>query len=113
MATQTRPIRFNTFLARHAPWLFALQLKTLLPMLKGDRPQKLFRIIFNNLPESDQQVIKHSGVPAMMIEDMREALRQGEGGAADDMQACVIDWGFRLEEIRTKVFLWQARLILM
>lgn len=108
LATQSRPIRFNIFLARHAPWLFALQLSTLPFMLKGDRPQQLLRMVFNNLPESDQAIIQQSRVPDMMIQDMREALRQGGKGGADDLRACVVDWGFRLEDIRTRVFLWQG-----
>jgi pimeloyl-ACP methyl ester carboxylesterase len=108
MATQSRAIKFNIFLARHAPWLLAMQLGSLKFMLKGERPWQLLRTVFNNLPAGDQAIIQQSRIPEMMIEDMREAIRQGGGGGADDMRACVVEWGFRLEEIRTKVFLWQG-----
>ncbi len=110
MNTQRAPIKFNIFLARHALWLYTLQLNAMRPMLKGSRPQKLLQMIFKNLPESDREVFKNPDVPAMMIEDMRESMRQGGAGAADDMRACVVDWGFRLEDIRAKVFLWQGKL---
>ncbi len=39
---------------------------------------------------------------------MREGMRQGGSGAADDMRAVVMEWGFKLEAIKTKVFVWQG-----
>lgn len=48
------------------------------------------------------------GAIDLMIEDIREGMRQGGAGGADDMRAVVTDWGFRLEDVRTKVFIWQG-----
>jgi pimeloyl-ACP methyl ester carboxylesterase len=108
MATQNRFIRFNIFLARHAPSILALQSNLMRPMLQGNRPQKLLRIMFNNLPESDRKVIDIPGFQDILVQDIRESMCSGGAGAADDMRAVVMDWGFRLEDIQTKVFLWQG-----
>lgn len=108
MATQNRFIRFNIFLARRAPSILALQSNLMRPILQGNRPQKLLRTMFNNLPESDRKVIDIPGFQDILVQDIRESMRNGGAGAADDMRAVVMDWGFRLEGILTKVFLWQG-----
>ena len=108
MASQSFPVRFNIFMGKHLPRLMALQLNTLRPMLKGNRPQALFRMIFKNLPTSDQFMIDHTALPEIFIQDIRESVRQGTVGAVDDLRACVGDWGFRLEDIRTKVYILQG-----
>lgn len=108
MATQNRFIRLNIFLARHAPALLALQFSAMNALLRGDRAPKLLRRLFDNLPPSDQQVMNISGFIDMLVQDMREGMRQGARGGVDDMRAVVTDWGFSLADIQTKVFLWQG-----
>lgn len=108
MATQNRMIRTQIFMARRVPWLLALQSNLMRPLLKGERAKKLVGSILSNLPDSDKQAMSASGAIDLMIEDIREGMRQGGAGGADDMRAVVTDWGFRLEDIRTKVFIWQG-----
>ena len=108
MATQNRMIRTQVFMARRVPWLLALQSNLMRPLLKGERAKKLVGSLLRNLPESDKQELSASGATDLMIEDIREGMRQGGSGGADDMRAVVTDWGFRLEDVRTKVFIWQG-----
>lgn len=108
MATQSRAIRAQITLARHLPGLMALQFNLLRPMLKGERPYRLLRSALKSLPTSDQNIINHTALLDVMVQDMREGMRQGGSGAVDDMRAVARDWGFRLEDIGTKVFLWQG-----
>lgn len=108
MATQNRMIRAQIFMARRVPWLLALQGNLMRPLLKGERAKKLVISLLSNLPDSDKQAMSAPGAINLMIEDIREGMRQGGAGGADDMRAVVTDWGFRLEDIRTKVFIWQG-----
>ena len=108
MATQSRAIRAQIILARHLPSLMALQFNLMCPMLKGQRPHRLLRAALKNLPTSDQDIINHTPLLDVLVQDMREGMGQGGSGAVDDMRAVAGDWGFRLEAIQTKVFLWQG-----
>jgi pimeloyl-ACP methyl ester carboxylesterase len=103
-ASQTRMLKFFIFLGRNVPGLLALQFALMKPMMRN--PERLFRSLLGNLPPVDQQAMP-AAIP-ILAEDIRESLRQGGGGAADDMHACVTEWGFRLEDIKTPVFLWQG-----
>lgn len=108
MASQNRMIRTQIFMARRAPWLLALQGNLMRPLLKGERAKKLVGSLLSNLPDSDKQAMSAPGAINLMIEDIREGVRQGGAGGADDMRAVVTDWGFALEDIETRVFIWQG-----
>jgi pimeloyl-ACP methyl ester carboxylesterase len=108
MATQSRAIRAQITLVRHLPGLMALQFNLMRPMLKSQRPHRLLRAALKNLPPSDQDIINHTTLLDVMVQDMREGMRQGGRGAVDDMRAVARDWEFRLEDIQAKVFLWQG-----
>ena len=108
MATQNRMIRMQIGIARRAPWLLALQNDLMRPLLKGERAKMLIDSLLGHLPDSDKQVMSAPDVVNLMIADIREGMRQGGAGGADDMHAVVTDWGFRLEDIRTKVYIWQG-----
>jgi pimeloyl-ACP methyl ester carboxylesterase len=45
---------------------------------------------------------------AILMADQREAVRMGGKGVAFDMRILWQAWGFRLDEIQTKVFLWHG-----
>jgi pimeloyl-ACP methyl ester carboxylesterase len=107
-ATQNRMIRTQIFIARRVPWLLALQGNLMRPLLKGERAKKLVGSLLSNLPDIDKQAMSAPRAIDLMIEDIREGMRQGGAGGVDDMRAVVTDWGFRLEDIRTKAFIWQG-----
>lgn len=108
MATQMRMIKVQIFMARRLPWLLTLQNNLMRPMVKGSGAHKLVRSLLNNLPESDKRAMEARGMIDVLVQDIREGLRQGGRGAADDMRAVVMDWDFKLEDINAKVFIWQG-----
>lgn len=108
MATQNRMIRTQISMARRVPWLLALQYDLMRPMLKGHRADRLVNMLLKNLPDSDRQALATPVVTDMLVHDLREGMRQGGWGSVDDMRAVVLDWGFRLEAIRAKVYIWQG-----
>ncbi|MBK8020605.1 MAG: alpha/beta hydrolase [Chloroflexi bacterium] len=108
MATQNRMIRMQIGMARRVPWLLALQSDLMRPMLKGNRTERLVRGLLGNLPESDKRAMAVPGGIDLLVQDIREGMRQGGRGGADDMRAVVMDWGFQLEDIQAHVFIWQG-----
>ena len=108
MASQQGAIRTMIFMARKLPWLLTLQYRLMSPMIEGKHAEGMIKAMLKNLPQSDQAVMNMSGATAFMVEDIREAMKQGGQGATDDMRAVVGDWGFKLEDIQSKVFIWQG-----
>lgn len=61
------------------------------------------------LPASDQRILDMPGMSDVLVQDVLESVRQGGHGSAQDMRVFTApDWGFRLEDIRIKVFMWQG-----
>lgn len=107
-ASQTPAIKTMLRMARHAPWLMTLQNNLMRFLLKGNLAKKLVHSLLGNLPASDQQHLNTPESIELLIADMREATRQSGKSVTLDMQVVLRDWGFRLEDIQTRVFLWQG-----
>ncbi len=103
------PIRLMTFMARRATWALTLQNNVLSFFVKRGDSERLLRRSLSMLPESDQKLLDMPGMSSIMVQDVLESVRQGGRGAALDMGVFTApDWGFRLEDIRTRVFIWQG-----
>ncbi len=59
-------------------------------------------------PHPDKMVLRRPEVRQVFEEDIREAFRQGSGGQAVEAWVLLQPWGFRLEDIRVLVLLWQG-----
>jgi pimeloyl-ACP methyl ester carboxylesterase len=93
--------------ARWAPWLAKLIRRMMSKMLMGDVEQASRRLL-TSLPEADQRVLY---VPEQMdaaAEGVREALRQGWRGVAQDDIIVFHDWGFDPAQIRVRVDIWHG-----
>lgn len=55
--------------------------------------------------KADREMLS-SGLKKEMETNMQEAFRQGRKAAVMDLKLYTDDWGFRLQDIRAKVFLW-------
>jgi pimeloyl-ACP methyl ester carboxylesterase len=73
-------------------------------------PDAVLDQIASELPAYDRQVLERPPVRAVFRESLGESARQGPAGWADDDLAFVAGWGFRLEEVRVPVRLWQGEL---
>jgi pimeloyl-ACP methyl ester carboxylesterase len=105
---QNPQIKPMLFLAKKAPFILQGFYAVLGLMMKRSSPSAMSSLL-SNLPETDQAVIKNN--PQMFAEmhaDTLNSLEGGAKGAVQDMQVVLSDWGFRLEDIKSKVFLWQG-----
>jgi pimeloyl-ACP methyl ester carboxylesterase len=60
------------------------------------------------MPEADQRVLARPEVRTLFLRDNREAFRAGSRGPARDNAILVRPWGFRLEDVRVPVHVWQG-----
>lgn len=56
--------------------------------------------------KADQEILKSQEVKNDMARIREQAFRQGKEGCATDLKLYTDDWGFRLKDIKTNVFLW-------
>ncbi|TFB14116.1 alpha/beta hydrolase [Filobacillus milosensis] len=87
-------------------------LKTFLkPVAKAaiKNPEKSLDKFMTSFAKSDQQLVKSPKVRQLFINDMKEAYRQGIGGHYGDLVTLVKPWGFSLNEIDSKVYIWQGQ----
>jgi pimeloyl-ACP methyl ester carboxylesterase len=108
MAAQSRYFRTQLFMGRYVPWLMTFQWNLLRFALKGKRGEKMLLDNMRSFPERDQATLNIPGSHAVMFQSIREGLRQGGAGVTDDFRIVASDWGFKLEEIQTKVFIWHG-----
>jgi pimeloyl-ACP methyl ester carboxylesterase len=59
-------------------------------------------------PEADRAVFANAELGRLIVDDMREAFRQGARGPARDAKVISSRWGFRLEDVRVPVWLWHG-----
>lgn len=69
---------------------------------------KGFERFAKTLPPPDREIALRPGMRDLLIDDMREAYRQGSRGAALENSLYARDWGFDLRDIRMRVHLWQG-----
>lgn len=100
-------IKVQVVLALRAPLVLAALHRVIRTLLRR-YPETLLRQLLRSLPERDQAIIRLPGNLPLLTEDMQEALRQGGSGSAYDLRVISQPWGFRLEDIRAPVHLWQG-----
>lgn len=108
MAAQSRYLRTQIFLGRHAAWLMTFQWNMLRQMLKGTHGEQMLLDGMRSLPASDKATLAIPGSQAVMFQSMRAGLQQGGEYVTEDFRLAANAWGFRVEDIRTKVFLWHG-----
>lgn len=107
-ATQNSPTKSLITTVRRFPWLATFQNNLSRPLINSRFGKGMLRSALSILPQSDQDILAKPEEMQIMYESARECLRPGGAGAMDDMRAVVTDWGFKLEDIRTKTFIWQG-----
>lgn len=87
-------------LARIIMWSMARQVRR--------RPERVLDAIAQAMSSADADVVRRPGVREILGADIAEAFRQGSEGAALDVVLLGRSWGFRLDAIKSDVFLWQG-----
>ncbi|MGH8616577.1 MAG: alpha/beta fold hydrolase [Burkholderiales bacterium] len=95
-------------LGRHAPWLVHLLYGKLLGGLLRRYPGQVFSLLNANAHAVDRAAIALPDLHASVLASVREAFRQGGRGAAYDLVLYSNDWGFRLQDIVTRIELWHG-----
>jgi pimeloyl-ACP methyl ester carboxylesterase len=71
-------------------------------------PDRIAAQMMKTMPPPDRAVMQDPAMQQMFKEDAVEALRHGTKGAALEGWLYTRPWGFRLEDIRMRVHLWQG-----
>ena len=93
--------------ARWVPWLTKLIRSTMSNMLMAD-VGKAARRLMSSLPEADKAILYAPEQLDALSNNVREALRPGWRGAAQDDIIVFHDWGFDPAQIRVRVDIWHG-----
>lgn len=110
-APRTKPaarLPFVPALGRHVRLLRRFSLSRAAKRLSKDGLKFLDKAT-RDAPPADRAVVENEAVRRMLVDDMREAFRQGARGPAGDARVVNRRWGFKLEEIRVPVWLWHGQ----
>jgi pimeloyl-ACP methyl ester carboxylesterase len=72
------------------------------------RPDRTLDAVAQAMSPRDAEIARRPEVREILAADIAEAFRQGSHGAALDVVLLGRPWEFRLDEIRTPVYLWQG-----
>ncbi|MCD4785093.1 MAG: alpha/beta hydrolase [Candidatus Eremiobacteraeota bacterium] len=85
---------------------FLPYLDTVLIYLSLSGGLKIFsEVMISSMPDADKEIIKQNGAD---LDDLEQAFRQGARGPIHDIVILSKSWGFRLEDVKTKVYLWHG-----
>lgn len=94
---------------REKPWLARLFMWTALSVMPRIAPNRFVAQANTLLPAPDRPiVIDDPEFQKGFIKMVREATRQGIGGAFHESLLTVTDWGFSLQELNAPVLLWHG-----
>jgi pimeloyl-ACP methyl ester carboxylesterase len=95
-------------LAREAPWLLWPVHGALVGNFMRFCPGLTHRIVVAAAPMADSRVLRRPEVRAPLIASLRESMRQGPGGALQDLRLLARPWGFRSQDIAIPIDLWHG-----
>jgi pimeloyl-ACP methyl ester carboxylesterase len=99
---------FVPALGRHVRLLRRFSLSRVAKRLERDASKFLDRAT-RNAPPADRTVLADATVRGAIVDDLREALRQGARGPAREARIINRRWGIKLEDIRVPVWLWHGQ----
>jgi pimeloyl-ACP methyl ester carboxylesterase len=102
-----RQTRVALRLARTAPWVVSTMLSRQRKLAR-ENPSKAVEASISMMSKVDQAIAARPEVAAILPEIYSEAYRLGHQGPAWDLTVLSRPWGFRPEDIRMPVTLWQG-----
>jgi pimeloyl-ACP methyl ester carboxylesterase len=94
-------------LAAGAPRL-AFLFSIILGILARHASPLLLAILSAKASELDRRILRDGEFRTILAASMREAFRNGPGGAAMDLTLLSAPWGFELQELRVPVHIWHG-----
>ena len=101
------PNKLLMLAARRMPSLVYLLRRMNHRMIMGP-PEEVSAKVAGFFPIEDRQLLSDPAEVALLVQDLQEGYRQGWEGPAQDDILINRPWGFSLEEIQTRVDLWQG-----
>ena len=98
--------RMITTLSRRTPRLVRVLFNAQINWLKRN-PERFMDTMIRQMPEPDQALM-NDGLRALFAKDIASSSATAGLAAAQDFELFSGDWGFRLEDIRVPVHLWQG-----
>jgi len=109
LAQMQWPARCSFGLMRSAPRLARPLFAQLVGPLMGMLPELTLRLLGIAAPQVDAALLSTPQVRALLALGVREAFRQGGGGATTELALLASPWGFDPEKIRVPVQFWHGR----
>lgn len=99
--------RLGFLVARHAPFLLPLALRSLARQARDD-PVAVVDDAASRYAPADRRVMERPEVRATMARELEAAYRQGATGQVADLKAVARPWGFRLDSVSVPVRIWHG-----
>lgn len=108
-ALRRMPIHHSATLlaAKHAPWLMQGPMM-MLNLGIALWPNTIFNELKNQAPECDRRILAHPDVHHLMLEDFKEAFRQGSAGVETEMRCLSENWKFSLNFVECPVDIYHG-----
>ena len=101
-------MRLGLGLARSVPWELArLALEPTARMVRRN-PTAAKKLVPLTAPKADKEAFARPDIQAIDYEDLVEAYRNGAQAAYWEVVMLATPWGFRLEDIDKKIYLWHG-----
>ncbi len=71
-------------------------------------PQKFSKLIKSSYSDSDLEILKNENIEKFLVEDIREAFKNGADGPSWDAVILFLDWGFNLQDINFKIHIFHG-----
>jgi pimeloyl-ACP methyl ester carboxylesterase len=107
LAEMTWVNRFGLKFAGKIPALTKLMFLPLAYFLRH-HPEKVLTSMAQLATEPDRSVMQSTQVKQIMAASFRESMHRGPAGAIHDLMLYAKPWGFDLQDIRTRVYLWHG-----
>lgn len=95
-------------LSRGMPWVFYTPFSFLGYAARWLPPRAFNKSLESSLAEDDKKLLRDNEFAQFFAEDIKEAFRQGVHGPADDTILLYGYWGFEVNEIKKKVYLFHG-----
>jgi len=101
--------RGGILLGRYAPSIVHAVYGGIISRYVQRKPEAIFDLLNAKSPQADRIAIAEPGLRSTILDSVRTAFAQGGRGAARDLIIYARPWGFELESIRQRVWLWHGQ----
>lgn len=103
----SRLVRINAWLAQAAPGMMHSLFRAFWKSSRR-KPEGFVKLALRQSSPADRLILQSPGNYAMLMETWQENLRVDSAGYVLDAKLLTGEWGFSLQQIPTRVYLWQG-----